>query len=90
MQSIRTTILFRPSVFKRLKLLSQEQNKPISEIVNGAARGVLETGDKPRLERVYRGLFALAGTGKQGVSDASSTIDKLLYEETDSAKGDHE
>ncbi len=87
---IRTTILFRPSVFKRLKLLSEEQRKPVSEIVNGAVREVLATGDKPRLERMYQGLFALAGTGKHGVPDVSRTIDTLLYGETGAWKGDYE
>ena len=88
--SVPTTILFRPGVFKRLKLLSQEQNKPISEIVNTAVRGALEIGDQPRLERMYKGLFTLVGTGKKGVSDASSTIDDVLFGEAGAWKGENE
>ena len=78
-QPIRTTILMPPSLLKRLKLFAHDQRRPVSEIVAIAVRQVIETNDQSRLERMYKGLFALAGAGTKGVTDASSTIDETLY-----------
>ncbi len=89
-QSIRTTIIMQPSLFKRLKLFSQERGKPVSEIVALGVRQVIEADDQLRLERMYKGLFALAGTGKQGITDASRTIDETLYGENGAWKGGYE
>ena len=86
-QAIRTTILMRPGLFRRLKLFSQEQRKPMSEIVDAGVSQVIEADDQLRLERLYKGLFTLAGTGKRGITDASSTIDEFLFGDNGAWKG---
>ena len=84
---VRTTILLQPSLFRRLKLFAHDQGKPMTEVVERAIRTVIETEDQPRIQRMYDGLFRLAGTGKAGVRDASSTIDDDLYGEDGAWKG---
>ena len=77
----------RPALFRRLKLLSQEQGKPISEIVDLGVSQIIAASDESRLERMYKGLFNLAGMGKRGIRDASSLIDETLYGENGAWKG---
>ena len=76
---IRTTILLQPSLFRRLKLFAQDRGTPMTVVVERAIRNAIEAEDQPRIRQMYDGLFKLAGTGKAGVRDASSTIDADLY-----------
>ena len=86
-QTMRATIVIRSALYKRLKLFSQEQGKPMSEIVEIGVRQVIDADDENRLNYLYKGLFALAGTGKKGITDASSTINEMLYGEDGAWKG---
>lgn len=89
-QSVRTTILMQPGLFKRLKIYSAQRGRPVSEIIEKAVRQVIEQDEHERLNRMYDGLFELAGRGKSNITDASSSIDETLYGEQGAWKGDNE
>lgn len=84
---VKTTILLQPSLFRRLKFFAHEQGKPMTEVVERAIRAVIEADEAPRIQRMYDGLFKLAGTGKAGIRDASSAVDHTLYGDDRAGKG---
>jgi len=85
---MRTTIMLHPSLYRRLKLFAHGQGKPVSEVVETAIRKTIEAQEKSRIQRMYTGLFQLAGTARAGVQDAASSIDEALYGASGAWKGE--
>jgi hypothetical protein len=87
MQTIPTTIRLQPSLLERLKMFSREHNTTMTEVIESGIRQIIEQQEQTRIKRMYKGLFALKGVGKAGVTDASTTIDEELYGESGAWKG---
>jgi alpha-amylase/alpha-mannosidase (GH57 family) len=85
-QYIRTTMAFSPAFHLKLKLIAEESGKPMSQLIEDTLAPILEKQEKVRLERMYEGLQALSGMCKDPITDASITIDEVLY--GDSWKGE--
>lgn len=86
----RTTITLHPAVFERAKRMSREQGKTMSELIETSLRGLLHQWEANRLKRTYTALKALDGAGEKGITDASTTIDELLYGLNGAWKGQHD
>ena len=59
--------------------MAQEEGKPISQLVEEKLAPILNEQEQTRLKRMYNGLFTLEGMCKDPITDASATIDEVLY-----------
>ena len=76
---VRTTLNFSPSFHVRLKRMAEKEGKPMSQLVEEKLAPILEEQEQTRLKRMYSGLFSLEGICKDPITDASITIDEVLY-----------
>ncbi len=77
--AIKTTLNFSPAFHWRLKEAAERAGKPMAEVVEEKLAPILTAEEQARLKRVYDGLAALVGLCKTGPTDASTTIDEVLY-----------
>lgn len=87
MNTVPTTIRMQPSVLERLRFFAQERGRTMSEIMEEGVNHVLEQYESQRLDRLYEGLKQLDGIGDPSITDASTTIDEVLYGEQRAWKG---
>lgn len=87
---IPTTVRLHPALLHRLKAFSEERGKTLSEIIELSVSRLIEQQEKDRLKQMYKGLFELAGMCKEPITDASSSIDEILYGENGAWKGSNE
>jgi Arc/MetJ-type ribon-helix-helix transcriptional regulator len=66
---------------------AQEQQASVSSVIREALEQVLEAEEEERQKKMYAALERLRGIGKAGVTDASTTIDELLYGENGAWRG---
>lgn len=83
----RATFTIQPSLLERLRLFAKEHNRSISAVVEEAIQKVISEHEVRRLDRMYEGLKKLDGMGDPSITDASTTIDEVLYGEDGAWKG---
>ena len=76
---IRTSLVLPPTLHQRLVWLAREQGTSVAEAVREILDSALQTKEKAKLSRMYQQLDQLTGIAKEPISDASATIDELLY-----------
>lgn len=76
---IKTTMTFSPGFHIRLKMAAEKEGKPMAQLVEEKLAPVLDEQNKQRLKNIYAGLFAMEGMCKDPITDASITIDDVLY-----------
>ena len=59
----------------------------MAQLVEEKLDPILAEQEQARIKRMYSGLFTLEGIAKEPITDASTTIDEVLYGEG-SKKGD--
>lgn len=83
MDAARTTIIMRPSLLARLKLFAHRHNRTMSQVVEEGVSQVIDRAEQNNLDTLYKGLLSLSGIiDDPTLTDASSTIDEVLYGET--------
>lgn len=68
-------------------MFTRQHNMTMTEVIESGIRQIIEQQEQTRIDRMYKGLFALKGIGKQGITDASTTIDEDLYGDDGAWKG---
>jgi len=87
MTNIRASIMLPAALHHRLRMVSKQENKNLSEMVREILDWELARREHERLDRIYQGIRELAGMGERGITDASTTIDEVLYGENGAWKG---
>jgi hypothetical protein len=87
MNIARATFTIQPGLLERLRLFAKEQNRPISAVVEEGIQKIIGEHEARRLDRMYEGLKKLEGAGDPSITDASTTIDEVLYGEHGAWKG---
>lgn len=59
----------------------------MAQLVEEKLAPILAQQEQARLKRMYTGLFTLEGISKAPITDASTTIDEVLYGEGVEKKG---
>lgn len=85
----KTTLSFTPSFRERLRMLSQEHHKSMSQFVEDELGRALQEKEETQLTQMYRTFRTMRGSGSPGITDASSTIDETLYGRNGVWKGSH-
>ena len=79
---IRRTVAFTNTLNQRLKLLAQEGDKKFSTVVRQLLEKALQAEEDTRITRMYQDLEKLRGVGSPDITDASTTINEVLYGES--------
>lgn len=87
MTNIRASIMLPAALHQRLRMVSRQEDKPLSQVVREILDRELARREHERLDGMYRALKALDGAGGAGITDASTTIDEVLYGENGAWKG---
>lgn len=77
---IRTSIVLTPALHQRLKMAADYESRTLTEVINDLLDTALEG-------QPYQALKKVQGICKADLSDASSTIDNVLYGENGAWQG---
>jgi predicted DNA-binding protein len=88
--SIRTSITLPPALFQRLRDFAAQKGKTMSQIVEDGVKRVIQKDQEIHLRQVYETLKELDGAGGKGITDASTTINDVLYGDNGAWKGRNE
>jgi hypothetical protein len=78
-QRIKITMDFSPAFYLKLKFVAQTEQKTLTQIVEEKLMPLLEAEEEVRLQEMYAALHAMEGICKEPITDASQTIDDILY-----------
>ncbi len=87
MTTIRASFVLPAALHQRLLIASKQENKNLSEVVREILDRELAKREQSRLDQVYQGIREMSGIGDPGITDASTTIDEVLYGENGAWRG---
>lgn len=76
---IRTTLLLPETLHQRLLLAARNEDTSVSRLVRNLLDTALARREKKRIDHMYNILKKLDGIGEKDITDASETIDEVLY-----------
>jgi plasmid stability protein len=84
----RTTLVLPEPLHQKLRLTAQSEGTSLTKLVRELLAQSLARRENGQLQALYQGLKELEGAGKRGISDASTTIDEMLYGQKGVWRGD--
>jgi predicted DNA-binding protein len=84
---IRTSIVLPAPLYQRLSLLAKQDGKKLSELVRDLLDRSIAEQEQRQTARMYQVLKEMDGIVKSNITDASSTIDEVLYGEQGAWRG---
>jgi hypothetical protein len=78
---IRTSLLLPNTLHKRLLTVAKQEDTTLSSLARDLLDKALAKREQTQLKHMYEVLNQLEGIGPKGVTDASTTIDEVLYGE---------
>ncbi len=79
LQPVKTTLTFNPLFHQRLKSLAQASNASMSQVVQDELTPIIQQRRQEQAERLFKAFEAIKGMVKDDATDASATIDDVLY-----------
>jgi hypothetical protein len=85
---IRRTLLLPEQLDQRLLIASRLAGKSLSDFVREALDSILANQERERVKRMYAAFDKMiVGAGDPNITDASTTIDEVLYGEKGAWRG---
>jgi hypothetical protein len=84
---MRTTLYLPEELHHRLQIASKNKKRSVSQLATRLLDNALADEEEVNLDLLYRGFVELEGMAGDDVTDASTTIDKLLYGENGAWRG---
>lgn len=84
---IRTSIVLPAPLYQRLSLLAKQDGKKLSELVRDLLDRSIAEQEQQQTAHMYQVLNEMDSMIKSDVTDASSTIDEVLYGERGAWRG---
>ena len=81
LRMLRTTFYFPEPFYQRLRMASQRHGKSASKLAQEWIERALSREEEQHLEALYQSLDQLDGFIHDPITDASTTIDAVLYGE---------
>jgi len=78
---MRVSLYLTPSLHNRLHIVSKQAGQSVSALARELLDQALAAREKAQLKRLYEGIDCLDGIGPKGITDASTTIDQIMYGE---------
>ncbi|MBL8164020.1 MAG: hypothetical protein JNJ61_18675 [Anaerolineae bacterium] len=82
---VKTTILLSPVFHAKLKSAAQHSGKPMGQLIEEQLAPVVERLATQRHQAIYGDLLSLSGVITTDWSDASQSIDAVVYGKGDDA-----
>ncbi len=79
MHIVRTSFAFPARFYHRLRAVSKQRNLPLSQTVKILLEPALETEEECTRKSVYAAFDRVKGMSKSPITDASQTINDVLY-----------
>lgn len=76
---VRTTLVLPEPLHQKLRLTAQSEGTSLTKLVRELLAQSLARRENGQLQALYKALKELEGAGERGISEASMTIDTLLY-----------
>ncbi len=76
---LRTTLYLSENTHLRLKRAAKKRNTPISKLTEAILDKALARDEAADLEQIYQAFENLEGIGGNDITDASTTINEVLY-----------
>lgn len=86
MQVIRTSFAFPAPLYQRLMRLSQRRKQSLSKTVQSLLEPMLQDEEEESRQSIYSAFHEMQGICKADVTDASQTIDQVVYGESSTEK----
>jgi hypothetical protein len=77
----RTSIVLPPVLHQQLSMLAHQEGKKLSEFLREQLRRIADQEQNSQLDDMYKAIGKMKGLIKDKVTDASTTIDEVLYGE---------
>ena len=87
---IRTSLFLPEQLHQRLVFVARQEQMNLSELVRELLDRALAREEKTKPRQMYQVLKELDGKGEPEITDASTTIDAVLYGEAGAWKGSDE
>jgi predicted DNA-binding protein len=84
---IRTSVYLPEDLHQRLLIASKRRGKSFSILVRELVEQSLQGKEKADLARIYDAWDKVQGVGKDDITDASTTIDEILYGDSGAWRG---
>ena len=76
---IRTSLLLPDTLYQRLLIAAKQEGNSVSYLVRDLLNRALAKQEKKRISHMYDVLKEIEGVGEKNITDASETIDEVLY-----------
>jgi hypothetical protein len=83
----RTSLYLPDTLHQRLMIAAKREGEPLSRLVRHLLNQALAKQEAGKLKQMYTTLKELDGIGGAEITDASTTIDEVLYGEHGAWKG---
>ena len=84
---LRTTFYLPEDLHEKLRSTSKRKRKPMSKYASELLERGLNEDEYPDLDKLYKAFEEMKGIAKEGITDASTTIDEVLYGEEGAWRG---
>ena len=75
----RTSLVLPDTLYQRLTLAAETEGISLSKMMRKLLSRALEKQEKKRIKHMYTVLKKMNGAGGSEITDASTTIDEVLY-----------
>jgi hypothetical protein len=87
---IRTSLLLPEPVHQQVHITAKQEGKNFSEAVRDLITAALKVKQRSQAKRIYAVMRKMEGICTDPITDASATIDEVLYGEHGAWKGKSE
>ncbi|MCI0563774.1 MAG: hypothetical protein MN733_35315 [Nitrososphaera sp.] len=84
---MRTTIYLPETLHHRLHIASKRKKRSVSKLASDLLDKALAAEEEKNLDNIYRAMEEVEGICKDKITDASTTIDEVLYGEQGAWRG---
>lgn len=86
----RTSFILPDTLYQRLMIVAKQDGKSVSALMRELLDKALAKREEKRIKHMYSVLKELDGIGGNEITDASTTIDEVLYGEKGAWRGSGE
>jgi len=87
LQMVRASVILPLDTYQELSITAKQERKPTTALIREFIDYSLAARRKNKLAKMYQELKQLDGTAKSEVTDASTTINEVLYGEHGAWRG---
>ena len=87
---LRTSLYLPYDLHYRLQMVSETKSTSVSALIRNAVEKLLDREEQAKLDELYAAMENAKGICKDNVTDASTTIDEVLYGENGVWRGSAE